>query len=1801
MNLQQLRKVGLIGAASATMIGLSLLARPANAEAGPAPSAPPTTCIDSGMPLPPSGNYDLIVRPALSVNSRRVAFVSTGNIDFTAPNTISGTNYDQSIELMLVQLDGSGGATYKALTNSPGSILGGFNLAPSISADGRRVAFFSDRDLTGQNTDRNFEIFFADVDASLRVTVTQVTTTTIGVNTFPSLSRDGNTIVFESDRNLTGGNAQNISQLFLAQVISTGIQFRQLTNTPLGVNVDIPVLNVDGSRVAYIANATFPDGPQTDVFVALVTSTTVTSARIATATTNLTYGDVAMSGDGTKVVYVSTPVSGTSSIVYADISAWPLVSTTILSHGGTNDSKPSISDDGGRVTYVSQLGASNSLVVRDLYAIPQLEEIIPNVGDQAQPGVNGFGTTIVYASATGPRIVTCALADLQVQDVTVDPPVVAAGARITQTFNIVNPGPSDVLNATVLINFPPGATSQPLLSKLYADSDFLGKLCAINTLSMICTYPVIPFGQTIQLVVAFDIGATQFDSIQTIVQASANLVDRNPNNNVVTHSIDIQAPADLILDMIPAKAGVPGRDYTMTFVITDVGPAAATNVSFTLTLPPSTTTTVGGSPAGCTFFAGTLTCPINTLARGQTTTESIVLKIDPAAFIAITGTASVTGSYDIASNSTIQAPIKLAGEAELEAHKQVVETATVLTFTLSTINNGPSFAHNVVLTDVLPVGLGADIVDQIDDDASATGFGGGSFVNTTATATGMQLTPRLSFGINDTQGILGESYSLDESVPPGSLISQNFEDNNGQGPSLANCQAGSCPTDIPGIINFGKHFDGSASEVQVIYAGTSSSIALDDNVMTIMAWVRQDPANASEQTIVANRNTPCDFDPFGFDGGYNLSITGHTLHLRTRQLVAIGFPTTCNDVYATAPVLAGQWAHVAAVISDTTIFLYVNGVDVTPPGAIVPLRIVGTRQAFFGRSRNDPSPFFGVQPGVLQRYQGDMDEVAFFRRAFTSSEMANVYAKQNPSLHGSFISRVIDSRSSRIWDQLLWRQTKPVGVPDDRIQVRVCVTSDCSDNPTFVGPDGTAGSFYSTAQNALVSASIVPPLFGQYFQYRALVDASAISLTAPVLNYVEVRPTNFPQSSDQAGRSCSLLNGNVVSCAAGTVPVGAAATFTFSTNVTVTGGIAAFNTVSVTASEFDPITKNNSSTIQIGLNPTNITVGGFASPNPVNAGAILTITAIVSNTSPGSDAHKVILTPTFPSNFTLNVIPANCDMKQGPLLCNLAVLPGGSSVQFVFTGTVNQAATSSLNFQLGVTTVDFEPTGDNFTSFNVAVSSQSQFQITTVLIPDPPVPGQNLTQTWTITNLGPSAASTLQLALLKPSASVLVGSSLVITNGGTCNLGGNGPSASCVWPAVPVGSPRVVTLTGVVPQVARAIYSDTGITNGGAQVQLTRALVVHEPTGVVISGPQTGQQNVPYEYTATLSPLNTTVPLTYVWSVQGPAGANTVVQAGQLTTIRPLGGFVATTGGLYTIAVTVTSVTGVVVTDNITMSVNVPPTGLALNLPTVGSTGTAYALTATVLPAIATVPFTYTWSVDSINSRSALVNAVNDIFTFSSNAAGTHRVVVTATSGLGAIVTATGSIILYVPPTQVNITGPTTGNVNTSYSFTAAVAGGGTSLPLSYVWYDTGTVIATHAGVNSLTDSVATSFSIAGLRTISVVLTGPAGAVVTSSQTISLFVQPATVNVTGPAAGVGISNTAIGFSATVLPAGTSLPLDYVWFEDGVVIATQVNIASTTESITRTYNLAGTHSISVTVTSPTGFSVSDLTPFQISIN
>jgi uncharacterized protein (TIGR03437 family) len=224
----------------------------------------------------------------------------------------------------------------------------------SVSHDGKRIAFDSINDYNGRNLDSNTEIWVYDVDSRTPIMITDTknltdpadstkVTRTIN-NVTPVISGDGTKIVFVSNADLAGTNADGNFEIYLAdlprgattatitRLTDTGADFTGETVKEIFSNFS-PAINDDGSTVAFLStrrtlnavangpaqftalkegpNNADPDG-NAELFLLDIPGrrySQATATRDVDATVNFTVrgfnGPPHLSGDGRTLAFIS--------------------------------------------------------------------------------------------------------------------------------------------------------------------------------------------------------------------------------------------------------------------------------------------------------------------------------------------------------------------------------------------------------------------------------------------------------------------------------------------------------------------------------------------------------------------------------------------------------------------------------------------------------------------------------------------------------------------------------------------------------------------------------------------------------------------------------------------------------------------------------------------------------------------------------------------------------------------------------------------------------------------------------------------------------------------------------------------------------------------------------------------------------------------------------------------------------------------------------------------------------------------------------------------------------------------------------------------------------------------------------------------------------------------------------------------------------------------------------------------------------------------------------------------------------
>jgi len=326
------------------------------------------------------------INPSISADGRFIAFEST------ATNLVVGETNNKSDVFVRDRLTE---ITTRISVNSTGN-QGSFDaFNPAISADGRFVAFESNStNLVADDTNNISDIFLHD---RLNGTTTRISVGSTGQegdrpSLNPSISADGRFVAFESNStNLVAGDTNNNSDIFVHDI---------QTNTTTGISVDStgnqgnigsfnPSISADGSFVAFDSladNLVAADTNSTrDIFVHEIPTNTTTRVSVNSSQNQGNFGSISavISADGRFIAFesnasnlVAADTNGTSDIFVHDRLSNITSMASINSTGdraNRSSFKPSISADGRFVAFDSladnlaaaDTNGTNDIFVRD--------------------------------------------------------------------------------------------------------------------------------------------------------------------------------------------------------------------------------------------------------------------------------------------------------------------------------------------------------------------------------------------------------------------------------------------------------------------------------------------------------------------------------------------------------------------------------------------------------------------------------------------------------------------------------------------------------------------------------------------------------------------------------------------------------------------------------------------------------------------------------------------------------------------------------------------------------------------------------------------------------------------------------------------------------------------------------------------------------------------------------------------------------------------------------------------------------------------------------------------------------------------------------------------------------------------------------------------------------------------------------------------------------------------------------------------------------------------------------------------
>ncbi len=276
------------------------------------------------------------------------------------------------------------------------------------------------------------------------------------------------------------------------------------------------------------------------------------------------------------------------------------------------------------------------------------------------------------------------------------------GGFLTYRIVVTNAGPSAATNVVVTDSLDANTTHQ---------SDTAN--CGVAGSSLTCGLGTILPNSTASFLVTVRVNSDVVSP--TLLTNSAGVTTDTPldpasdttDTATATAVQNLGQPADLVVSKSAAASVIAGENLTYTIVVTNNGPAIATNTTVVDSLPDGAVFRSAVASNGGLCNAG-VSCDLGDLAVGEVVTITVVVKID-ADEVGSTLTNTVQANSDqpdpTPADATDTAATAVIGSVDLVLSKTAspspAQPGRQLIYTIQVQNLGPSDAANVTVSDPL--------------------------------------------------------------------------------------------------------------------------------------------------------------------------------------------------------------------------------------------------------------------------------------------------------------------------------------------------------------------------------------------------------------------------------------------------------------------------------------------------------------------------------------------------------------------------------------------------------------------------------------------------------------------------------------------------------------------------------------------------------------------------------------------------------------------------------------------------------------------------------------------------------------------------------------------------------------------------------------------------------------------------------------------------------------------------------------------------------------------------------------------
>ncbi len=998
---------------------------------------------------------------------------------------------------------------------------------------------------------------------------------------------------------------------------------------------------------------------------------------------------------------------------------------------------------------------------------------------------------------------------------------------LVYTITVGNGGPDDAENVELNDTLPGDLTFVSLTQE--------------NGQTMSCSTPAIGAGGTITCTAAaFAPGSATFTLTahvpddasagttytNTATIASSN--DPNEENSTSTTTTTVSA-VDLAVTKSGPGTAIAGDELAYTLTLTNNGPDAAFNVQLTDTLPAGATFVSlvrdSGPVLSCSTpepgEGGSVVCITGAIAPNDTV--QLTLTVNAGDTTSLTNTLSVISeSFDTdPSNDEASVTTTVTPNADLSVTKSgpgTIDAGANITYTITVANGGVSAATDVSLTDALPAATTFVSFNQTS----------GPTFNCTTPPVGTNGTVTCTiatFAANETA-----TFELVAQVAPDATgsVSNTAEVSSTTGDTDTNDNSSTASAEVTVSADVAVTKDGPAT----IVAGTNINYTIT---------VRNDgPSNAASVSLSDSLPAQTTFVSF-------TQTTGPLFSCTTPAPGAATGDVTCSIATLDAGATA-TFAFAAAVERDATGTIdNTASVDTTTDDpasgndtATETSNVVAS--ADLTVSKNGPP---SATPGSTVTYN-----VAVTNGG--PSDASNVTLTDALPANTTFVSATQDSGPTFNCTTPAPGATGTITCTIDPLAVgglaaftfvlnvapsatgsveNTATVSSSAADPTPANNSATETTpLAPDADLSVTKTGPVTATAGTDITYAISIDNAGPSDAANV-SLTDTLPagTTFVSMTQTSGPAFTCTASN---CTGAVLGAGATATFELVAHVN-SGTTGTIDNTATVSSASDTTPGNNTSTASTPLTSSaDLTVTKTA-PAAASAGTDLTYTITVTNDGP-SDATNVSLTDALPAQTTF----VSMTQTAGPAFtcvattCTIAAFAADATATFELVASIAPNATGTIDNTATVTstTPDPDPANNNSTA-STTIGANADLVVTKTGAAAATA-GSDVTYTITVTNGGPSDATSVSLTDTLPAQTTFV--SMTQTTGPaftcvatTCTIATLSPGATATFELVVTIAPNATgtidntaTVTSTTPDPIPANNSATASTTVGANADL---------------------------------------------------------------------------------------------------------------------------------------------------------------------------------------------------------------------------------------------------------------------------------------------------------------------------------------------------------------------------------------------